>query len=319
MATPAQCYYCFESLDAAFKRKEPPSLAIVEDLWEQHERFKLKKTLEIEDDDDDDNAAEGSVASAKSEDSRPSLSLLGVSRLHRDTLSPASSHPSRTPSSTLSTNSSRSALTTSTTVTTPSEQPEQRYPLFVTWNTISKHGQKSLRGCIGTFEPHELSKGLREYALTSAFEDTRFSPIPASLLPSLSCHITLLSHFEPCAHALDWDLGTHGLRISFIYRNRRYGATYLPDVAVEQGWTKEETVESLMRKAGWDRSGSHSSSRKLLRGGSSRSGHKTWPWEEVEDFQATRYQGLGATASYKEWMEWREWVAQEESRAKLLE
>ena len=44
MATPAQCYYCFESLDAAFKRKEPPSLAIVEDLWEQHERFKLKKT-----------------------------------------------------------------------------------------------------------------------------------------------------------------------------------------------------------------------------------------------------------------------------------
>lgn len=133
-------------------------------------------SLEIEDDDDDDNAAEGSVASAKSEDSRPSLSLLGVSRLHRDTLSPASSHPSRTPSSTLSTNSSRSALTTSTTVTTPSEQPERRYPLFVTWNTISKHGQKSLRGCIGTFEPHELSKGLREYALTSYFPAVIITP-----------------------------------------------------------------------------------------------------------------------------------------------
>lgn len=28
-------------------------------------------------------------------------------------------------------------------------------------------------------------------------------------------------------------------------------ATYLPDVAPAQGWTKEETIDSAIRKAGW--------------------------------------------------------------------
>jgi AMMECR1 domain-containing protein len=37
----------------------------------------------------------------------------------------------------------------------------------VTWNTVSKHGHKSLRGCIGTFEAQELAEGLKSYALTS--------------------------------------------------------------------------------------------------------------------------------------------------------
>ena len=40
------------------------------------------------------------------------------------------------------------------------------HPLFVTWNTVSRSGYKSLRGCIGTFEPQQLEYGLRSYALT---------------------------------------------------------------------------------------------------------------------------------------------------------
>lgn len=165
-----------------------------------------------------------------------------------------------------------------------------------------------------------------------AFDDTRFYPIPATLLPSLSCSLTLLSNFEPCADALDWEVGTHGLRISFIHRGRRYGSTYLPDVAVEQGWTKEETVESLMRKAGWDgvshRSnimGKSSIARRFLRGGggagsagdnnsSLTDAHGAdasppKPWEEVSDFKAIRYKGLQAHANYSQWQEWRRWVA----------
>jgi hypothetical protein len=142
-----------------------------------------------------------------------------------------------------------------------------------------------------------------------AFDDTRFHPIPSSQLPSLSCSLTLLSTFEPCSDALDWDLGTHGIRISFIHRNRRYGATYLPDVAVEQGWSKEETLESLMRKAGWDGS-SGGVARRFLRGGGGGSGgsHSRKPWDDVSDFKAVRYQGLKASASYTEWQEWRTWV-----------
>lgn len=105
---------------------------------------------------------------------------------------------------------------------------------------------------------------------------------------------------------MDWDLGTHGIRISFIHRGRRYGATYLPDVPVEQGWTKEETVESLMRKAGWD-GGVGSVARRLLRTGTGNT-NAAKPWEQVSDFRADKYQGLKASASYAEWQEWRDWV-----------
>lgn len=47
------------------------------------------------------------------------------------------------------------------------EDVERRFPLFVTWNTLSRRGLKTLRGCIGTFEPLALEEGLRSYALTS--------------------------------------------------------------------------------------------------------------------------------------------------------
>jgi hypothetical protein len=116
---------------------------------------------------------------------------------------------------------------------------------------------------------------------------------------------------------MDWTVGTHGLRISFVHRGRRYGATYLPDVAVEQGWTKEETLESLMRKAGWD-GGSGGLSRRFLRGSSGSSGVGK-PWEEVSTFKVVRYQGLKSTASYEEWQEWREWIESlDDERVKLL-
>lgn len=122
---------------------------------------------------------------------------------------------------------------------------------------------------------------------------------------------------------MDWNLGTHGLRISFIHRGRRYGATYLPDVPVEQRWTKEETVESLMRKAGWSGT-SESVAKKLLRAGSSCHGSSSnsssgKPWEQVSDFRAVRYQGLKASASYADWQEWRNWVLSlDDGREKLL-
>lgn len=86
---------------------------------------------------------------------------------------------------------------------------------------------------------------------------------------------------------MDWEIGTHGLRISFTYHGRRHGSTYLPDVAKEQGWTKEETMVSLMRKAGW-------------------SGRKE-DWRKVE-LSVIRYQGKQVRLEYREWKEWRDWV-----------
>lgn len=121
-----------------------------------------------------------------------------------------------------------------------------------------------------------------------ALDDTRFNPITLKELSSLECGVTLLTDFEPATDAMDWELGVHGLRISFVYHGKRMGATYLPDVPVEQEWSKEETVVSLMRKAGW-------------------TGRKE-EWRRVE-LSVVRYRGTKATVS---WGEYRELVAGEE-------
>ncbi|KAJ5326805.1 hypothetical protein MYU51_001649 [Penicillium brevicompactum] len=324
MATPAQCYYCFEVLFASFEGREPTTLAAVEALWEQHEQTKKLSDLEdqLETDTEQLSVTEDEDASQLSSPPQR-LQIPRVSRLQGE-LS-ASSSTATTPSSASNT-SANSFQSSSTSITTPGSasatqsqlrSPDQRYPLFVTWNTLSRSGNKSLRGCIGTFEGQDLAAGLKSYALTSAFDDTRFSPIPKSLLPSLSCSLTLLSSFEPCTNAMDWTLGTHGLRISFVHRGRRYGATYLPDVAVEQGWTKEETVESLMRKAGWD-GGGGSAARRLLRGAASGNSSATKPWDQVSDFRTVRYQGLKASANYAEWQDWRDWVLSLDDGAEIL-
>lgn len=87
---------------------------------------------------------------------------------------------------------------------------------------------------------------------------------------------------------MDWSVGTHGLRISFIHQGRRLGATYLPDVASEQGWSKDETIVSLMRKGGWNGRSSE--------------------WRGVRDLNVVRYQGMKASLDYTEFKEFRTWV-----------
>ncbi|KAI4145765.1 MAG: hypothetical protein L6R39_003700 [Caloplaca ligustica] len=336
MATVAHCLFCFEVLAASLEKGKHLSLRRVEDLWLRYEakdevgnRARPPQDAsddpghDVDNEDEDESMSEpgtGLEESSTDEDEPPAeqpaspsstLRLPSISRLQAP--SPASASSSSTPS-TFSASSSRVGLDDSSSKTSSNtslfsfepgsqQQPsparrEEKYPLFVTWNTISSRGHKSLRGCIGTFEPQDLSTGLENYALTAAFDDARFPPIDSSELPSLANHITLLRSFTPCTHPFDWNLGTHGLRLSFTYHGRRLGATYLPDVAVEQGWTKEETIVSLMRKAGWT--------------GRSRD------WKNVSDLRAVRYEGKGEGCKWSTWREWRAWVDQqlEEERSK---
>jgi AMME syndrome candidate gene 1 protein len=103
----------------------------------------------------------------------------------------------------------------------------------VTWK-IGK--DKRLRGCIGTFSAINLHSGIREYAITSAFKDSRFSPITRDELPRLSVSVSILQGFEEANNYLDWTLGVHGIRIEFLNeRGSKRSATYLPQVAPEQG------------------------------------------------------------------------------------
>ncbi|XP_042196513.1 AMME syndrome candidate gene 1 protein [Callorhinchus milii] len=123
------------------------------------------------------------------------------------------------------------------------------YPLFVTW----KIGRdKRLRGCIGTFSAMNLHSGLREYTLTSALKDSRFPPMTREELPRLFCSVSLLTNFEDVGDYLEWEVGVHGIRIEFINeKGSKRTATYLPEVAKEQGWDHIQTIDSLLRKGGY--------------------------------------------------------------------
>lgn len=258
MATVAHCLYCFESLAAHLERRKPLALQEVQDAWE-----KYCKDIDIA-------AKKQSPALRRVADSDASASSISTPA-SGSTLSLSNDTPG----------TSTASLATEQTIITES-------PLFVTWNTVSQSsGHSSLRGCIGTFESQELDEGISSYAITSAVHDTRFDPISKRELPSLEVAVTLLTDFEDCDNSMDWELGTHGIRISFVDRGRRYGATYLPDVAPEQGWDKEETLVSLMRKAGWI-------------------GQKD-KWQDI-DLKVVRYQGKKESLLYPEYKHWRDWV-----------
>uniref|UniRef100_A0AC35TYA2 AMMECR1 domain-containing protein n=1 Tax=Rhabditophanes sp. KR3021 TaxID=114890 RepID=A0AC35TYA2_9BILA len=132
------------------------------------------------------------------------------------------------------------------------EIPNEKYPLFVTWTTGP---DKDLRGCIGTFSKNlALREGLRDFAISSAFKDTRFRPISVKELPALNCGVSLLVKFEQAKDCFDWEVGKHGIRIEFTKRGDRnqYDGVFLPEVMPEQGWDKETTLKHLVRKAGYD-------------------------------------------------------------------
>lgn len=126
-------------------------------------------------------------------------------------------------------------------------------PLFVTW-----HKDGNLRGCIGTFASHPLNKGIPKYALIAAMEDPRFSPVQLKELKHLSVDVSLLCGFKTiykktenkAEDLYNWEVGVHGVEIK--YKSPIGGtlcsATFLPNVAEEQGWDKETTLRYLVGK-----------------------------------------------------------------------
>lgn len=89
------------------------------------------------------------------------------------------------------------------------------------------------------------------YSTVSAFSDHRFDPIVLSEVDKLKCSLSLLHDFEKGSDVYDWEVGKHGIIISFKQNSRDFSATYLPEVATEQKWTKEEAIESLIQKSGY--------------------------------------------------------------------
>lgn len=297
MATVEHCLCCFEALAAELENRDALSL---EDVQKSYGAYLASLSSQA----DDDSLPKKS----------PALRRLAVAAAASSSASSLGSSSGSSTTSLLSANTAATSLPASpapgaAAAATKITDPTARYPLFVTWD--KRHGGSSgssssdeyhLRGCIGTFSADSpLDATLPEYALVSALHDTRFDRVAARELPLLRCSVTLLTDFEPCADVDDWVLGEHGIRISFALDGsaRRLGATYLPQVAPEQGWDRDETMESLMRKAGW------------RPGGGGRRGAAAANWREVAErggMRVERYRGDKEDVDWDEFKAWRDWV-----------
>lgn len=110
----------------------------------------------------------------------------------------------------------------------------------------------NLRGCIGNLVGRgPLYRTVAAMARAAAFEDPRFRPLTAGELPRVRIEISVLSPLRRICSADEFCLGRHGI---FMVKGRHQG-TFLPQVAAETGWTKEEFLGHCARdKAGlaWD-------------------------------------------------------------------
>eukprot|EP00884_Botryococcus_braunii_P009353 jgi/Botrbrau1/18419/Bobra.0072s0011.2 len=128
-----------------------------------------------------------------------------------------------------------------------------RCPLFVSWHKETQKGEPKLRGCIGTLEAKQLRNALKDYALTSALRDRRFEPVTQDEISSLTCTVSLLHSFEQASSWTDWTVGHHGLIVEFKdpVQGTARSATFLPEVPVHESWSVQQTVDALVKKAGF--------------------------------------------------------------------
>ena len=117
---------------------------------------------------------------------------------------------------------------------------------------VSLHKQGRLRGCIGHFgEDVPLYEIVAEMARAAAFEDPRFLPVTRDELDELDIEISVLTPMRRIQSLDEFQLHRHGIYIKKGYRS----GTFLPQVADEVNWTKEEFVGHCSQdKAGlgWD-------------------------------------------------------------------
>jgi AmmeMemoRadiSam system protein A len=125
---------------------------------------------------------------------------------------------------------------------------ERRQGVFVTLNRKSATATEGrLRGCIGQPEPtFPLYYGTVQAALGAALRDPRFPPVTGTELAGLEVEVTVLSPRRPVASAAEIRIGTHGV----VLEKEGKAALFLPQVAPEQGWSVEQTLEALCEKAG---------------------------------------------------------------------
>ncbi len=112
--------------------------------------------------------------------------------------------------------------------------------------TLHKDGQ--LRGCIGNIiGKGPLYQTVSDMAIQAGTQDPRFPPVVGGELDDIDIEISVLSPLKKVDTPDEIIMGKHGV---LVRRGPRSGV-YLPQVAVETGWNRQEFMDSLcMHKAG---------------------------------------------------------------------
>jgi len=111
--------------------------------------------------------------------------------------------------------------------------------------TLKKKGE--LRGCIGRIVGDgPLDELVGAMTLQSAFNDGRFDPLGPSELKEIEIEISVLTPLKEVSSPAAIVAGRDGV---LLIKGGR-SAVFLPQVATEQGWNREEMLDHLCRKAG---------------------------------------------------------------------
>ena len=110
---------------------------------------------------------------------------------------------------------------------------------------VTLYQKGNLRGCIGTFDRSEaLYENVIRMAVAAATQDPRFQSVGSDELDALTIEISVLGALEPMQDMMDFELGKHGVMVKSGARS----GTFLPDVAIQQGWSKEQFVMTCAKE-----------------------------------------------------------------------
>ena len=129
---------------------------------------------------------------------------------------------------------------------------QQKAGVFVTlrtrWQPGPPHDEAArLRGCIGhTVADERLIDLVPVMAVKAAIRDPRFPPVTAVELPKLHIEISILSALTPVTDIEAIELGVHGL----VIESGAKRGLLLPQVPGMFGWSRDEYLEAICRKAG---------------------------------------------------------------------
>ena len=112
---------------------------------------------------------------------------------------------------------------------------------------VSLHdGGGELRGCVGQLRADRpLCETVARMAVAAATQDGRFASVTAAELPGLVIEISALGPLVP-VRAKEVDVGRHGLVLRLDGRS----GVLLPQVAVENGWDRDQFLAKTAWKAG---------------------------------------------------------------------